>query len=103
MCVFPFELLRCHSHNDLAEVASFQHADKGFGRLVQTVEDVLAIANAAVRDAGSDLAQEFGVVLFSKFIVGVVMMASIVPVILMCVSLLRSHALQRAAPGDHLI
>ena len=48
--------LGVHSDDQFAEVASFQHADKGFGRLLQTVDDVLAIANAAVRDAGSDLA-----------------------------------------------
>ena len=42
--------LGIHSDDQLAEVASLQHADKGFGRLL------LAIANAAIGDAGTDLA-----------------------------------------------
>ncbi len=36
-------------------------------RFLQTVDDVLAITDAALRDPRSNLAQEFGVVLFSKF------------------------------------
>jgi hypothetical protein len=61
--------LGVHADDQLAEVASFQHADKGFGRLLQTVDDILAVADAAVGDAGSDLAQECRIVLFSKFVV----------------------------------
>src|SRR5271165_4563041 len=55
------------AHDNLAEIAPVEHPDERFRSLVQAVHDVLAIANAAVRDARSDLAQEFGVVLFSKF------------------------------------
>ena len=58
--------LGVHSDDQLAKVASFQHADKGFGRLLQTVDDILAVADAAVGDAGSDLAQECRIVLFSQ-------------------------------------
>ena len=69
MCVFPFELLRCHVHNDLAEIMTIEHADKGFGRLLQTVDDILAVADTAVGDAGSDLVQECRIMLCSKFVV----------------------------------
>ena len=58
--------LGVHADDQLAEVASFQHTDKGFGRLLQTVDDILAVADAAVGDAGSDLAQECRIVLFSQ-------------------------------------
>ena len=51
MCVFPFELLRCHAHNDLADIMTIAHPDEGFGRLLQTVDDILALADAAVGDA----------------------------------------------------
>src|SRR5687767_14691391 len=47
--------LGVRADDQLAEVASSQHADKGFGRLLQTVDVVLAVADAAVGDAGSDL------------------------------------------------
>jgi hypothetical protein len=42
---------------------------KASGRFLQAVDDILAIADAAVRDSGADLAQEFGVVLFGKFVI----------------------------------
>jgi len=49
----------------LAEVAPVEHPDERFGRLVQALYDVLAIA-AAVRNAGSELLREFGVVPFGE-------------------------------------
>ena len=61
--------LGVHADDQLAEIASFQHADKGFGRLLQTVDDILAVADAAVGDAGSDLVQECRLVLCSKCVV----------------------------------
>jgi hypothetical protein len=42
---------------------------KASGRFLQAVDDILAIADAAVRDSGADRAQEFGVVLFGKFVI----------------------------------
>src|SRR5688572_1805166 len=65
----PFSALGAHSDDQLAEVAPFQHADEGFGRLLQTVDDILAVADAAIGDAGTDLAQECGIVLGGKFVV----------------------------------
>src|SRR6266436_6166551 len=59
--------LGIHSDDQLAEIASFQHADKGFGGLLQTVDDIFAVADAAVDDACTDLVEEFRVVLFAKF------------------------------------
>jgi hypothetical protein len=62
MCVYPFERLCTHPHDQLAEIASFQHADERFGRVLKTVDDVLAITDAVVGDAGTDLTQECGIV-----------------------------------------
>src|SRR5215510_9107668 len=59
--------LDVHADDQLAEVASLQHADKGCGRLLQTVDEVLAVADTAVGDAGTDLAQEGGIVLGGTF------------------------------------
>ena len=56
--------LGIHADEEFSEVASFQHADEGFGRILQTIDDVFPIADAAVRDACTNLAQEFGIVLF---------------------------------------
>jgi hypothetical protein len=50
--------LSSHSDHNLAEIMSIEHPDKGCGRLLETIDDVLAIANAAVRDAGADLARQ---------------------------------------------
>src|SRR5689334_16600643 len=44
-------LLSTHSHDRLAEVLSVEHADEGFGRLLQTIDDVFAISNPAFPDA----------------------------------------------------
>jgi hypothetical protein len=60
-------VLGVYSDDQLAKVASFQHADEGFGRLLQTVDDVLTVADAAIGDAGTNLAQECGIVFCSKF------------------------------------
>jgi hypothetical protein len=35
---------------------SVEHANKRFGRVLQAIYDVFAIANAAVGDAGADFA-----------------------------------------------
>jgi len=51
--------LGVHADDQLAEVASFQHADKGFGRLLQAVDDILAITDTAVGDAGTGFAYDF--------------------------------------------
>src|SRR5260370_14715274 len=50
------------AHDDLAEIAPVKHADEGFRCVFQAVYDVLAIANAAVGNAGADLPLEIGVV-----------------------------------------
>jgi hypothetical protein len=48
---------------------SIEHPDEGCGRLLQTVDEVLALTDAAGRDACADLAQEFWMVRFGKFII----------------------------------
>jgi hypothetical protein len=53
--------LNSHSFYDLAEVLSLEYPDECFRRFLQTVDDVLAITNDAISDAGSDFAQEFGI------------------------------------------
>jgi hypothetical protein len=53
-------LLCSDAYDNLAEVASLEHPDEGLGRFLQTVDDFFTIADATVRDAGTDLAQEFG-------------------------------------------
>ncbi len=60
--------LNSHSHYDLAEVLSLEHSDERFGRFFQTVNDVLAIADAVFGNSGPHLAQEFGVELSGKFV-----------------------------------
>src|ERR1700739_564992 len=40
------------AHDELAKIAPVKHADECLGRVLQTVYDVLAIANAAVGNAG---------------------------------------------------
>jgi hypothetical protein len=48
---------------------TIEHPDECFRRFLQTVDEVFTISDAVVRDAGADLAQKFGVVLFGKFVV----------------------------------
>jgi hypothetical protein len=43
-----------NSDDQLAEVASLQHADEGFGCSLEAVDIVPAIADAAIGDAGAD-------------------------------------------------
>jgi len=50
--------LGSHADDEFSEVAAFQHADEGVGRILQTIDDVFPIADAAICDAGADLAQE---------------------------------------------
>jgi hypothetical protein len=67
MSVSPFRAsLGFHSNDDLAEIFSFEHSDERFGRFLETVNDVFAITDTAIRDTCSNLPQEFGIVLFSK-------------------------------------
>jgi hypothetical protein len=47
--------LRCYADDDLAEIASVEHTDKGFRRSLKTVDDVLTISDAPIRDSGSNL------------------------------------------------
>src|SRR5262249_59300531 len=47
--------LPAHPDNELAEVAPLQHADEGLRRPLQPIDEVLAIADAATRDAGTYL------------------------------------------------
>lgn len=44
-----------------------EHSDECFGRLLQTVDNVIPVANAAVGDAGSDLVQELVVILPGQY------------------------------------
>src|SRR5258705_10918252 len=60
--------LNSHSHYDLAEVLYLEHSDERFGRFFKTVNDVLAIADAAFGNSGPHIAQEFGVELSGKFV-----------------------------------
>jgi hypothetical protein len=61
--------LGVHSTDQRAEVAFFQHAKKGFGRLLQTVDDLLAVAETAVVDADTGLVKGGRGVLCSTFVV----------------------------------
>src|SRR5215831_2242357 len=61
--------LCAHSDDQLPEVASLKHADEGFGRVLETVDEILAIADAAIRDTGIDFAQECGIVFGGEFVV----------------------------------
>jgi hypothetical protein len=47
--------LRSDADDDLAEIASFEHTDEGFRRSLKTVDDVLTISDAPIRDSGSNL------------------------------------------------
>jgi len=67
--VSPSSHLLGNSNDQFAEVAPFQHAGEGFGRVLQTVNEVLAVADVAIGDAGTDFAQECGIVLGGKFAV----------------------------------
>src|SRR5213593_4751269 len=58
-----------HSNDQLAEVASLQHSDESAWRVFETVDDVLAVANATSGDARTHLAQEAGIVLDGKVVV----------------------------------
>ena len=44
-----------HPDDQLAEVASLQHSDESAWRVFETVDDVLAVANATSGDAGTNL------------------------------------------------
>src|ERR1700730_11124968 len=57
------------AHDELAKIAPIKHRDESFRCVFEAVYDVLAVTDAAVRDAGSDLAQEIGVVLRGKIVV----------------------------------
>jgi hypothetical protein len=48
--------LYAHSDDNPAEIMTNQHADECLRRFLQTIDEVLA--NAAIGDAGTDLAQE---------------------------------------------
>jgi hypothetical protein len=50
----------------LCEVPSLQHADESFGRVLQTVDEVLAVADAALGDGGTNVSQECSIVLGGK-------------------------------------
>src|SRR5260370_6707959 len=56
-------------YDELAEIAPVQHSNEGFGRVLQAIYDVFAIANAAVGNAGADFPQKTGVILRSKIVV----------------------------------
>src|SRR5207249_8228011 len=58
-----------HSNDQLAEVASLQHSDESAWRVFETVDDVLAVANATRGDACTNLAQEVGIVFGGKVVV----------------------------------
>src|SRR5881409_3712184 len=58
-----------HSNDELAEVASLQHSDESAWRVFETVDDVLAVANATRGDARTNLAQEVGIVFGGEVVV----------------------------------
>src|SRR5437016_9087960 len=58
-----------HPDDQLSEVAPLQHSDESARRVFETVDDVLAVADATIGDAGADLAQKCGVVRGGKFVV----------------------------------
>jgi hypothetical protein len=51
-----FGCLGAHSDDNLAEVVTVEHPDEGFRRFLQTVDDVLAVTNDAIGDAGIGIA-----------------------------------------------
>lgn len=67
--ISPSQALGVHPDDQLPEVASLEHADEGSRRALETVDDVLTVADAAVADAGTDLAQKVGIVLGGEFVV----------------------------------
>jgi len=62
-------LLFIESNDEFAKIASFQHADESLRRILQSINEVLAIPDAAVGDAGADLLQEVREVLRCKLVV----------------------------------
>src|SRR5580765_2646937 len=67
--LFPTHVRFVDPDDELAEVAPLQHADEGLRRLLQAVDEVLAIPDVAVSDAGADFSQERGKVLGGKVVV----------------------------------
>ena len=59
------------AHQRFAEVTAFEQADEGGWCILKAVGDVLAIADAAIPDGGTDNPQELRVVLGGEFIVDV--------------------------------
>jgi hypothetical protein len=51
---------RCHSHQHLAEVLTLQQTEKRCGRLLQSLDDVLAIFEATRAYPFADIAQKIG-------------------------------------------
>src|SRR5439155_2721560 len=58
-----------HPDDELAEVAPLQHSDESAWRVFETVDDVLAVANATRGDARTNLAQEVGIVFGGEVVV----------------------------------
>src|SRR5437879_4335269 len=58
-----------HPDDELAEVAPLQHSDESAWRVFETVDDVLAVANATRGDARTNLAQEVGIVFGREVVV----------------------------------
>src|SRR5207249_10093426 len=58
-----------HPDDELSEVAPLQHSDESAWRVVETVNDVLAVANATRGDASTNLAQEVGIVFGGEVVV----------------------------------
>src|SRR5262245_64853781 len=67
--LFPGRARPVHPDDELAEVPTLEHAEEGLRCLLQSIDEVLAIPDAAVGDAGADLPQEGGEVLGSKVVV----------------------------------
>src|SRR5712691_10120405 len=61
--------LGVHPDDQLPEVLPLEHADEGSRRALETIDNILTVADAAVGDAGTDLAEEVGIVLGGKFAV----------------------------------
>src|SRR4029450_3731888 len=53
----------CDAHECFPEIAAFKHPDEGRRRVLESVSDVLAIADAAIGDCGRDAEQEVGMML----------------------------------------
>src|SRR5262245_19572198 len=66
----PHHFASCgHPDNELAEVASLQDSDERPWRVFETVDNVLAVANATRGDARSNLAQEVSIMLAGEVVV----------------------------------